>query len=126
MVRKGRAGMQEITLGQIAEAMVFIIGLIGSITYFMKAIKSPLTAIEGKIDSLSEETNEHFKRSDEATATMLHDRIEGYYYSRAVRDGYISLSDYATVHRMYESYKALGGNGAVAKEMEIIDQLPIK
>ena len=118
--------IENITLGQIAVALAFAVSFIASAQTLAKKLTSPLTSIEGKVDSLAEETRKHFRLLDEANSALIHDRIEACYYRKAVERGFITMDDYKTVTRLYESYRESGGNGVVAKEMEYINSLPIR
>lgn len=43
----------------------------------------------------------------------------------AEKTGRISLSSYQLIHRMYESYHELGGNGDMTHLMEAVDKLSV-
>lgn len=43
----------------------------------------------------------------------------------ADKSGMISLSSYTLIHRMYESYHELGGNGDMTHLMEAVDKLKV-
>lgn len=71
---------------------------------------------------------EQLERKNDAVASALCAllRVEiNDIFKKVNEDGYITKDDFEIVTKLYESYHALGGNGMISKEMDIIDELQI-
>lgn len=130
---------EGITLGQIAAWLAFFLGLLGSIETIVKRLSAPfkkiedtINAVDEKVDTLAESYFKQMKVLNDAQATMIRDKINNYYFKEAVKNQCITSKDYEVVNTLYESYKALGGNGIIKTEMEfingltVVDELPVK
>lgn len=98
-----------------------------------KEINKPNAEQDKKIKSLEEKVDAHYKEESEqmallklSIASLLRDRINENYFRRALINGYMTPNDIEVVETLYDSYKALGGNGVIKHEIEAMRNLPVK
>jgi hypothetical protein len=56
---------------------------------------------------------------------LLRDKINGYYFDKCNERGFITPAELEIVTALFDSYHKLGGNGLIAREMEIINKFPV-
>lgn len=56
---------------------------------------------------------------------LLRDKINGYYFDKCNEKGFITPTELEVVTALFDSYHKLGGNGLIAREMEIINKFPV-
>lgn len=88
--------------------------LIASQDKRQKTLEEQVTKGDQKINCLSD-----------GMVSLLRDRINAYYFIKINERGFIKPSELEIVNDLYEAYKSLGGNGLVAREMEIINKFPV-
>ena len=99
--------MEQITIGQIQNWMLFIIAFVGAIVTIVKAVKS---AIKQAFEPMN-------KRMDEidmnATKNYLVQTL-----ADIDRNGYIDGVQKARFYEQYEHYQKLGGNSYIKDDFE--------
>lgn len=98
--------MENITLLQIAEALAFIVGLLGSIAYLKKMI---VKSIDNTLSPIKEEIND-LKMSNIKTNLvnfMTHAEYEQ-----------VSKEQSINAHELYDTYCKLGGNSYIHDKWE--------
>ena len=107
-----------------------LISLFKNIGEIKKKLNEPNEKQDKRISDL-EETITHTVTIDKfdvlvvGMACLLRDGINNH-FAEANKNGYISARELEVIESMFESYTALGGNGVIKHEMDIIRQLPIK
>lgn len=107
-----------------------LISLFKNIGEIKKKLNEPNEKQDKRISDL-EETITHTVTIDKfevlvvGMACLLRDGINTH-FNAANKNGYISARELEVIESMFESYTALGGNGVIKHEMDIIRQLPIK
>ena len=107
-----------------------LISLFKNIGEIKKKLNVPNEKQDKRISDL-EETITHTVTIDKfdvlvvGMACLLRDGINNH-FAEANKNGYISARELEVIENMFESYTALGGNGVIKHEMDIIRQLPIK
>ena len=107
-----------------------LISLFKNIGEIKKKLNEPNEKQDKRISDL-EETITHTVTIDKfdilvvGMACLLRDGINTH-FDEANKNGYISARELEVIENMFESYTALGGNGVIKHEMDIIRQLPIK
>lgn len=107
-----------------------LISLFKNIGEIKKKLNEPNEKQDKRISDL-EETITHTVTLDKfevlvvGMACLLRDGINNH-FAEANKNGYISARELEVIESMFESYTALGGNGVIKHEMDIIRQLPIK
>ena len=107
-----------------------LISLFKNIGEIKKKLNEPNEKQDKRISDL-EETITHTVTIDKfevlvvGMACLLRDGINTH-FNTANKNGYISARELEVIENMFESYTALGGNGVIKHEMDIIRQLPIK
>ena len=105
--------MENITLGQIAQVLAFIVALIGSITYLKKAIVSALNkqldTIKKQIEEVKKETTKNNLSSIKTDLINLMELAERQTISSEQKMRSYELYDYYCVH---------GGNSYVHDKWE--------
>lgn len=107
-----------------------LISLFKNIGEIKKKLNEPNEKQDKRISDL-EETITHTVTIDKfevlvvGMACLLRDGINTH-FDTANKNGYISARELEVIESMFESYTALGGNGVIKHEMDIIRQLPIK
>ena len=107
-----------------------LISLFKNIGEIKKKLNEPNEKQDKRISDL-EETITHTVTIDKfdilvvGMACLLRDGINAH-FDEANKNGYISARELEVIENMFESYTALGGNGVIKHEMDIIRQLPIK
>lgn len=107
-----------------------LISLFKNIGEIKKKLNEPNEKQDKRISDL-EETITHTVTIDKfevlvvGMACLLRDGINTH-FNTANKNGYISARELEVIESMFESYTALGGNGVIKHEMDIIRQLPIK
>ena len=94
----------------------------------MEAISNSLQEVNISINSLSDKVGElenTISLTSKGTLSVISDRINQAYTTYR-KKGYIDGHTYEIMAHMYDSYKALGGNGLIKKQMEYIENLEIK
>ena len=98
--------MENITLGDIAIALAFIVGLMGSIVYLKnvltKSIDKTLKPINSKIDALE----------------MSYIKTDLVNFMSQAEIGQISKEQNFNAHELYDRYCKLGGNSYVHDKWE--------
>lgn len=87
-----------------------------------KAMEELKTAV-GKLQDSVDTTNNNMDLQSEALMAIAQDRIV-YLGEEFLRQGWINVSDHASLVRMADAYKALGGNSIVKDIMDEVDKLP--
>ena len=89
---------------------------------------------EDKVNYLNnvQHWSEHEDKSDlnfininNALTALIRDRIHGYYFRKCTEKGYITPVELEIVEELYKNYEAMGGNGMIKKEMEILRNMPM-
>ena len=75
---------------------------------------------------LETENKKSFEVINEALTCLIRDRIHGYYFRKCTEKGYITPIELEIVDSLFTSYKNSGGNGMIAREMDILNKLPVK
>lgn len=85
----------------------------------MKELQEAINKLQNGVD----DNSKNMKLQNEALMSMAQDRVVwlGEHY---LKRGYISLNDHASLVRMSDAYRALGGNGLVKEIMDEVDNLP--
>ncbi len=120
-----------------ADIMTIVLALIGSSGLFtliqflinrndgkkqaMEDLKNAIVKLQTSVDK----TNEDMGLQNEALMSLAQDRIL-WLGRQYLKQGWIFLSDYSSLKRMADAYRALGGNGDVKVMMAEIDKLPHK
>lgn len=107
-----------------------LISLFKNIGEIKKKLNEPNEKQDKRISDLEEEithtvTIDKFEVLVVGMACLLRDGINDH-FDAANKNGYISARELEVIESMFESYTALGGNGVIKHEMDIIRQLPIK
>lgn len=87
----------------------------------MDELRSAVKKLQESMDA----NNHDMQLQSEALMAIAQDRIV-YLGEEFLRQGWISISDHASLVRMANSYKALGGNSIVKDIMDEVDKLPRK
>lgn len=134
-------------------AIVGAFGVLGSLKKNIKelnaSIKKPfddqnkrIQLLEENLLKMSEINEEHFdtlnkfvskeleletKMDNVSTGmiALLRDKINGYYFDKCNERGFITPAELEIVTALFDSYHKLGGNGLIAREMEIINKFPV-
>lgn len=105
--RKMVNNMENITLGQVATALAFLIGLIGSAKYliaeFNKKIEKALKPLNDKIDNLELTTDKNFLVR---------------FLSDVEQDSTIDEIEWERFYETYKRYHDLGGNSYIDHKVE--------
>lgn len=107
-----------------------LISLFKNIGEIKKKLNEPNEKQDKRISDLEEAithtpTIDKFEVLVVGMACLLRDGINNH-FDAANKSGYISARELEVIESMFESYTALGGNGVIKHEMDIIRQLPIK
>lgn len=78
-----------------------------------------------KLQSGMDNNNRSMELQNEALMAIAQDRIV-YLGEEFLKIGWISVNDHASLVRMADAYKALGGNSIVKDIMDEVDKLPKK
>lgn len=79
----------------------------------------------GKLQDSVNTTNTNMDLQSEALMAIAQDRIV-FLGEEFLKQGWINVADHASLLRMADAYKALGGNGIVKDIMDEVDKLPKK
>lgn len=90
-----------------------------------KKAMDELRSAVSKLQSSMDENSHEMQLQNEALMALAQDRIV-YLGEEFLKQGWISISDHASLVRMADSYKALGGNSIVTDIMNEVDKLPRK
>ena len=107
-----------------------LISLFKNIGEIKKKLNEPNEKQDKRISDLEEAithtvTIDKFEVLVVGMACLLRDGINDH-FDEANKNGCISARELEVIESMFESYTALGGNGVIKHEMDIIRQLPIK
>ena len=86
---------------------------------------------QGKLNEPEKKQTERIQALEEKTDTLAKAicallRVEiNTIFIKVNEEGEINSTDLELVTKLYESYKSLGGNGIIAKEMAVIDTLHV-
>lgn len=115
--------MENITLGQIAASIAFIVSLIGGIEFMFIRLSKKLNSIVSTI--VESETGKYIKDQKEASLCLLRSNLTSKYYVYSEL-GSIPYYEKENCNYMYAQYKKMGGNSYIEEIMEEINNLPIK
>lgn len=76
-------------------------------------------------DSHEHKAEENFSNINNALTSLIRDRINCFYFQKCTDRGFITPIELEIVEQLYSSYSAMGGNGMISREMEIIRKLPV-
>ena len=107
-----------------------LISLFKNIGEIKKKLNEPNEKQDKRISDLEEAithtvTIDKFEVLVVGMACLLRDGINAH-FDEANKNGCISARELEVIESMFESYTALGGDGVIKHEMDIIRQLPIK
>ena len=109
--------MENITLGQIAIALAFLVGLIGSIEFLTirlkKSFNKLLEPINQKIDKFQEKSEKRYKNLE---ISMIKTDLVNF-LSMAENDKN-TKEQTINAHELYDKYKKLGGNSYIHAKWE--------
>lgn len=143
--------IETVTLSEISQALIFITAFIGSFIliakYFKKAVEKSSEEVlkqsaekikalmKEELNEIADQLNDLSKRFDslterdnigkEALMCLAADRLNQAYNYYLVESNQIDSETFAVLDHLYTSYKNLGGNGLVKKQMEYIQSLRI-
>lgn len=90
-----------------------------------KKAMDELKSAVGKLQDSVDTTNTNMDLQSEALMAIAQDRIV-FLGEEFLKQGWINVADHASLIRMADAYKALGGNGIVKDIMDEVDKLPKK
>lgn len=120
--------MENITLGQIALAIAFLLSIFGNITNLIKTIKSPIDKklekviepINKKIDSLNEKIDnmekEHMKKLNDLKIDSIRNDLVN--YMSLAEENIITPKTKIDMYSLYDTYCQMGGNSYVHDKWE--------
>ena len=76
-------------------------------------------------DGHEHKAEENFNNINNALISLIRDRINCFYFQKCSDRGFITPIELEIVEQLYKSYSAMGGNGMISREMEIIRKLPV-
>ena len=76
-------------------------------------------------DGHERKAEENFTNINNALTSLIRDRINCFYFQKCSDRGFITPIELEIVEQLYKSYSAMGGNGMISREMEIIRKLPV-
>lgn len=94
---------------------------IASVDRKIQEVSTGISSLSDKV----EELENILESTSKGTLSVVSDRINQAYTTYR-KKGYIDGHTFEIMEHMYESYKALGGNGLIKKQMECIEKLEIK
>jgi hypothetical protein len=62
---------------------------------------------------------------ERAVKGLLHDRLS-YLVQKHIQANHISPEDYRVINELFEAYRDVGGNGNIARMMEVVNDLKIE
>ena len=95
---------------------------------FIKMLKDERQDYLNNVKHWSEHENSasaSFKTINNALTSLIRDRIHGYYFRKCNERGYITPVELEILEELYKNYEAMGGNGMIKKEMEILRNMPM-
>ena len=107
--------MSNITLGDIATALAFIVALGGSIGAVVKAIKK---ALQGMFDEQTKSINERLDKSDKAIAKLDMDNCKNFIVqtlSSAERGTVLTKEELIRLSEEYDHYTGEGNNSYIVE-----------
>jgi methyltransferase-like protein len=120
--------MENITLGQIALALTFLLSISGNITSLIKTIKSPidkklqsaLEPVNKKIDNLNNKLDdmekEHMKKLNNLELDSIRNDLVN--YMSLAEEGFITPKTKIDMYELYDAYCKMGGNSYVHDKWE--------
>ena len=120
--------MENITLGQIALALTFLLSISGNITSLIKNIKSPidkklqsaLEPVNKKIDNLNNKLDdmekEHMKKLNNLELDSIRNDLVN--YMSLAEEGFITPKTKIDMYELYDAYCKMGGNSYVHDKWE--------
>ena len=120
--------MENITLGQIALALTFLLSISGNITSLIKTIKSPidkklqsaLEPVNKKIDNLNNKLDDiekkHMKKLNNLELDSIRNDLVN--YMSLAEEGFITPKTKIDMYELYDAYCKMGGNSYVHDKWE--------
>lgn len=109
--------MEGITLGQVAAALVFIVGFIGSISYLKGHLKDWIgDSVKDRFDAVDRNINDLKRRIDDVDLANCKNFLVS-----ALKDIETGAADEIEKERFYEQYEhytANGGNSYIKSKVE--------
>lgn len=104
--------MENITIGQIAIALSFFVGVIGSVKYLLNEVK---TAVRKEIkDEISPLKEEITQIKNDATRNRINSlKTDLVNLMSLAEDGNISKEQTINAHELYDEYSSNGGNSYI-------------
>ena len=107
--------MENITLGQIAATLSFIVGIIGSIKYLKKELDESINnSIKKLLDPISEDLRNVELSSIKADLVNFISDVEAGVHKTTVQ--------IMNAHELYDRYKKRGGNSYVEEHWEKLEK----
>lgn len=122
--------MENITLGEIALAIAFILSFSGNITNLIKTIKSPidkklqgaLEPVNKKIDDLNKKLDamekEHMKKLNNLELDSIRNDLVN--YMSLAEEGFVTPKTKIDMYELYDAYCKMGGNSYVHDKWETL------
>ncbi len=85
----------------------------------MQELQNAVAKLQNSVDDIDRKMS----LQDEALMSIAQDRIV-FLGKEFLKQGWIGFDDHASLKRMADAYKALGGNALVKDVMDQVDQLP--
>jgi len=109
--------MENITLGDVAKILSFIVGIGGSIAYLKtaitKSINKTLQPLNNKIDKLEKTTSN--RMNDLELNSTKTDLVN---FMSQVENGQVSSEQIQNAYNLFDRYEVLGGNGFIHSKWE--------
>ena len=112
-----------VILAAVISGVTLIWKFVGTVKEIQKSINEPITKLDKKVSDLKETVEKNDKLQNEATQSLLRDRLLQAYYDCS-REGFASISQKDNWENMYKHYHALGENGVMDSCREKMLALP--
>lgn len=114
------------TLHQIALIVKELFGVgLGTASIFIgKYVLKKLAERKQHVDALTESSERRFSALEQSLRALQHDRIYQL-TDKYIERGYVSLDELENLSKIFESYKALGGNGLGERKFNFVQKLPV-
>ncbi len=110
--------MENITMGQISAALLFIVALLGGYNALKKSINTALdNALKGRFEALEKKQDDILKRLDSVDL----ENCKNFLVTFLAEAGRGELKDETELQRFweeYEHYQKLGGNSYIKNKVE--------
>ena len=113
--------MENITIGQIALGLAFIVGLWKSVEFIGEKVSQPFKAMDKKMDTIIE-SDAHQR---EALKCLLRNRLLALYKECADK-GFATSEEQTDFHEMFVQYEALKGNSFVKSLKDKMELFPLE